>query len=206
MLVALATDSPGLLAVAGPLQVAALVFYLATIAPLLPGLPGPTRPALIAATALLVVGIALGAAFALHPPFGVRLRAVHAVLNLFGWTGLLICGVGYYLVPRFAGQPLRWPRLAVLQLGLVGGGTLLGAVAWLWRAVEGAPPGPAVVAQALIASGFVLFGAMVAGTFRRRPGITTAAVTIKARPDRIGGVVGSERVATARGEHDNGSF
>ena len=181
MLVALAADRSDLLAVAGPLQAAALLLYLAAIAPMVPALPGPTRPALGLAVACLVAGIGLGAAFAADPALGPRLRLVHAQLNLFGWAGLLMTGIGYYLVPRFAGRPLRWPRLASAQLGALAAGSILGAAAWLWRTAGGAPSELLIAAQALVAIGFLLFGVLVAATFRGRAGYWVAPLSVTPR-------------------------
>lgn len=165
MLLALAADWALLLTVAGPLQVIALALFLANIAPMMPALPGPTRPAMTAAAVALVIGVGLGGAFAVDAALGARLRLVHAGLNLFGWTGLLVCGVGYYLVPRFAGRPPRWPRLATVQLAALATGVLLGAVASAWRALGDGPAVAVVASQGLVALGFLLFGSIVAGTF-----------------------------------------
>ena len=139
------------------------------------------------AALLLLAGITLGALFAIAPTLGARLRLAHAEINLFGWTGLLISGAGYYLVPRFAGQPLRWPRLAPLQLGALLVGVVLGAAALGWRAYGGGAAALVLVAQALVAAGYLLFGALIAGTFRpaRRAGAgTVSALPLSARPAR----------------------
>ncbi len=170
MLLALATNVNWLFAVAGPLQAAAIALFLIMIALLVVALPGWSRPAVAAAAICLLVGIGLGTAFAIDRPLGVRLRIVHAELNLFGWAGMLLTGMGYYLVPRFAGRPLRWPRLAGVQLALLGGGVVLGAVAAAQRAYGGDPVVSLKLAQVAVAAGFALFAAIVAGTFGGRPG------------------------------------
>jgi hypothetical protein len=184
MLLALATDENVLFAVTGPLEASAIAIFIIAIAPMLPGLPGLTRPAFIAAGVFLLVGIGLGAAFAVEPSFGARLRLVHAEINLFGWTGLLISGVGYYLVPRFAGQPLRWPRLAAAQLMILGGGVVLAAFVWLRQAQHGVPAWWPPVAQSSVALGFLLLAAIVSGTFRGRRSGTTAPLLPTPRPER----------------------
>lgn len=166
MLHALATNDQRMFAVAGPLQALAIVLLLVNIAPLIPGLPQPTRTAFIGAAVLLLVGIALGSLFAVDPAIGARLRLVHAEINLFGWTGLLISGAGYYLVPRFAGRPLRWPALAPLQLGALAAGIVLAVIALVWRAYGVGSPALLLLAQVLIASGFALFALLVAATMR----------------------------------------
>jgi hypothetical protein len=89
---------------------------------------------------------------------------VHAGLNLYGWSGLLISGVAYYLVPRFFARPLRWPRLAAIQIGLLATGIAGSAAAWIWR-IEGDGPSSAItIGHGLTATGFVLLGVIVAGT------------------------------------------
>lgn len=175
MLLALATDRTVLFAVAGPLQAAAIALFLVNIAPLVVGLPGPTRPALVGAVVLLLGGTGMGAVFAISPELGARMRFVHAELNLFGWTGLLVCGMSYYLVPRFAGQPLRWPRLAAIQLGALGTGILIGAAAFLWRAYGAPPAALAGVGQGVVGAAFLVAGAVLAGTFRGAPQVGTVA-------------------------------
>jgi len=180
MLHALATNQLPLFAIAGPLQALALILLVLNIAPMIPVLPALTRPAFAAAIVLLLMGITLGALFALDPLLGAYLRLTHAEINLFGWTGLLISGAGYYLVPRFAGQPLRWPRLAHVQLGTLLCGIVLGAGAFAWRAYGDAPLVIVPAAQVLVALGYLLLGILFAGTFS--PRMQGGAVTVAALP------------------------
>jgi hypothetical protein len=128
MLIALAGDYNDLFKIAGPLQAIALVLWIVNILPLSLSLPRLTREAVIAAFAFLTIGISLGATFAIDPAKGAIYRQVHAEMNLFGWAGLLILGVGYYLLPRFAGSPLRWPRLAPLQIAVQAAGVFTGTL------------------------------------------------------------------------------
>lgn len=169
MLIALATDGMPLFAVAGPLQAAGVVLLLANILPMLGGLPALTRAAVTIAGVFLATGVGLGAVFAIDPATGARLRFAHAELNLFGWTGLLICGVGYYMIPRLLGLPLRWPRLGAVQVACLAIGTLLSAGSQAWRAYGGGSPELVAGAHGLIALGFALFGALIAATLRRAP-------------------------------------
>jgi heme/copper-type cytochrome/quinol oxidase subunit 1 len=84
-----------------------------------------------AAFIYLALGIGLGASFAIDRAFGAGLRTLHAEFNLWGWSTLLIYGMGYHMLPRFTGQPLRWPRLAEVQSWLAIGGVALTALGWL---------------------------------------------------------------------------
>ena len=186
MLLALATDELTLFKIAGPLQAAAVILFLSTIAPLAMKMPGRSKPAMLAAAFALAIGVSLGAWFAIEVVAGVRLRMAHAEINLFGWTGLLICGVGYYLVPRFAGHPLRWPRLANLQLALLGTGIVVGAVALSFRGYGHVNTTAILGAQIMVALGFTLFAVIVGGTFfAKKSPVTVSQIQIaKARPGR----------------------
>lgn len=167
MLMALATGWMPLFAIAGPLQALAVVLFLANIAPMLGGLPARTGVAIALAGTFLLAGVSLGAVFAIEPAIGARLRFVHAELNLFGWTGLLICGVGYYLIPRLLGRPLRWPRLATFQLACLVAGVLLSTAALAWRAYGDASPELILGAHVLVALGFVQFAMLIALSARK---------------------------------------
>ncbi len=53
------------------------------------------------------------------------LKFVHSHLNMLGWVSMMIYGVGYHILPKFAGKPLKYPKIGELQfwlanLGLVG--------------------------------------------------------------------------------------
>jgi len=53
------------------------------------------------------------------------LKFVHSHLNMLGWVSMMIYGVGYHVLPRFSGRPLKYPKLGELQfwtanLGLIG--------------------------------------------------------------------------------------
>jgi cbb3-type cytochrome oxidase subunit 1 len=53
------------------------------------------------------------------------LKFVHSHLNMLGWVSMMIYGVGYHVLPRFSGRPLKYPKLGEMQfwaanLGLIG--------------------------------------------------------------------------------------
>jgi hypothetical protein len=79
----------------------------------------------------LAFGIGLGAWFAVDRAQGPLLRPLHAGLNLWGWATLLIYGMGYHMLPRFAGRPLVRARLAAMQSWLAIGGVALVALGWV---------------------------------------------------------------------------
>jgi hypothetical protein len=61
----------------------------------------------------------------LWDPSLMSLKFVHSHLNLLGWVSMMIYGVGYHVLPRFSGRPLKYPRVGEAQfwsanIGLVG--------------------------------------------------------------------------------------
>jgi hypothetical protein len=181
MLIALARNWSGLLQIAGPLQAAGLILFGINILPLLVALPGLTRLAMIAAVTFLTVGLVIGSIFATDPAIGARLRMSHGVINLFGGAGLLICGVGTYLIPRFFGRVLRWTRLIAVSIAFLMSGAALSGTALAWRAYGEGSSALVFLAQSMIALGFLMFGAVLMATFFGRPGV---AVTLN--PQQLG--------------------
>ncbi len=83
-----------------------------------------------AAFLALAAGSLLGAMFAMNRPIGALLRPLHAELNLWGWTTLLIYGMAYHMLPRFAGRPLLRQRAAGAQSWLAIAGVALAGLGW----------------------------------------------------------------------------
>lgn len=84
----------------------------------------------------LAVGVGLGAVFAFDRATGAILRPLHVELNLWGWATLLIYGMAYQMLPRFTGQPLRWPQLADAQSWLALAGVASVAAGWIVARVD----------------------------------------------------------------------
>ncbi len=186
MVLALAIDSQIIFHMAAPLQAMVIILWIANCLPFIGKLPRPTRVGVAAALAALTCGVALGISFAVTPANGALLRPVHAELNLFGWAALMICGVTYYLAPRFAGMPLRWPRLVPVQLSLTIG-SLAAGIALIWLRVEGYETGAAVqMAHLGSAIGLGLLGAMVAATFAAPRRNTVGMMALVPRPGHRG--------------------
>lgn len=182
MVLALAIDSQTLFHMAGPLQAMVIALWIGNCLPFLRKLPRPTWIGLGGAMAALACGIALGMSFAVTPAYGAWLRPVHAELNIFGWAALLIAGVTYYLAPRFAGAPLRWPRLVPLQLGLTIGG-LAASVALVWLRIYGHDAGVGVgLAHLVCAAGLGLMSVMVAATFASGRRAQAVPIQVMRRP------------------------
>jgi len=60
-----------------------------------------------------ILGIAM-----LHHPQLLSLKFVHSHLNMLGWVSMMIYGVGYHILPKFAGKLLKYPKLGELQFWL----------------------------------------------------------------------------------------
>ncbi len=120
----------------------------------------------------LAAGIALGAAFAIDRALGAQLRPLHAELNLWGWTTLLIYGMAYHMLPRFAGRPLRRLRLADAQSWLAIGGVAAASLGWLLLLVAPAPARALLVAggAAQLAAALLFAGLMGEVLLRPAPG------------------------------------
>lgn len=123
-----------------------------------------------AAFLCLAGGIGLGVVFALDRATGAVLRPLHVELNLWGWVTLLIYGMGYHMLPRFAGRPARWPRLVQAQSWLAITGVALVAVGWI------APLAQLPFARLLLVSGGVaqaaaalIFALVIGDLLRPRP-------------------------------------
>lgn len=59
----------------------------------------------------LTLGVTLGVAMAVHPVWTVY-RPIHLHLVALGFVGMMIYGVGYHVIPRFAAAPLHSRRAA----------------------------------------------------------------------------------------------
>ncbi len=45
-----------------------------------------------------------------------QLKYAHVHVMLLGWLSMMIYGVGYHILPRFNGNPVAFPKLAVAHL------------------------------------------------------------------------------------------
>lgn len=77
-----------------------------------------------ASLAWFTLGIFLGIAMSAHPAWVVY-RPAHAHMNVVGFITMMIFGVGYQLLPRLFGHPLKSQKLAVGHWWLANGGLLL---------------------------------------------------------------------------------
>jgi uncharacterized protein involved in response to NO len=97
----------------------------------------------LALTAGFAQGGLLFAAQALQLPLGAWWLAAaqaHGHVQLFGWAGLMVLGVGLHFIPRLRGAPLAHPQHTRWVLVLLSSGLVLRAVSQPWL---GAVPDPA---------------------------------------------------------------
>ena len=110
--------------------------------------------------AWLAVGVTLGVGMAINQPWVVY-RTAHIHINLLGFVGMMIFGVGLHVLPRFVGRALFSERTADVQFVLVNAGLLVMVAGWL--------AGHALVASAggaVLWTGFLLFAVNVVMTVR----------------------------------------
>jgi cbb3-type cytochrome oxidase subunit 1 len=101
-------------------------------------------PSSKASLAWLAMGVTLGVAMAAHPVWTLyRLAHVHMVL--LGFVTMMIYGVAYHVVPRFAGAPLRSRRPAVAHWWVSNAGLTGMVIGFVLRA-RGSEAGTAMLA------------------------------------------------------------
>ena len=137
----------------------------------------------------LGLGVTLGLAMVIHPPW-VAYRTVHLHMNLLGFVSMMIFGVAYHVIPRFTGHPLHSRRLAGAHWWAANLGLALLAVGFATLA------GPPTLRLVLLATGGSM-SAMGAYAFiyniwrtldgRRAPVPTAAAAQTPARRLPLGG-------------------
>jgi cbb3-type cytochrome oxidase subunit 1 len=91
------------------------------------------KAVLKASLAWLALGVTLGVAMAAHPVWTVY-RLAHVHMLLLGFVTMMIYGVAYHVVPRFAGYPLHRPAAARAHWWIANGGLLLMVAGFVVRA------------------------------------------------------------------------
>ncbi|HEU4647511.1 MAG TPA: hypothetical protein VFS33_00520 [Gemmatimonadales bacterium] len=124
----------------------------------------------------LASGVSLGAAMALAPRLVVY-RPTHFHMNLLGFVAMMIFGVAYHVLPRFAGRPLHAPRLAAAHWWLANAGLGSMVLGFALRPNGVEPLGSAVLGLGGLLStvGAYAFAWNVWRTLGRAPGKATPA-------------------------------
>jgi cytochrome c oxidase cbb3-type subunit 1 len=107
--------------------------------------------------AWLAGGVSLGVAMAIHPQW-VIYRPAHMHMNLLGFVTMMIFGVGYQLLPRLGGSPLRWRRMPLFHLWIGNIGLALMVIGFFLRpSIQGAGQMTLAVGGVSAATGALLF-------------------------------------------------
>ena len=88
----------------------------------------------------LAAGVTLGISMAVRPTLAVY-RTAHMHMMLLGFVAMMIFGVAYHVIPRFAGHPLHSPRAAGIHWWMSNIGLALMALGFAGR-VNGAQWAP----------------------------------------------------------------
>ena len=104
----------------------------------------------------LAVGGLLGLGMAFVPGDALVYRPAHVHANLLGFVSMMIFGVAYHVMPRFAGRPLPSRRLPTVHLWLANAGLAFLVGGWVLR------PSLQLPGDLLVRSGAVLSGVGIA--------------------------------------------
>ena len=115
------------------------------------------RAFLKASLAWLALGVTMGVAMGAHPVWTVY-RSAHTHMVQLGFVTMMIFGVAYHVIPRFAGSPLPSRRAAGVHWWLSNAGLALMVCGFIVRAAN-AGPGTVVLALGgtLSAAGAYIF-------------------------------------------------
>lgn len=86
-----------------------------------------------ASLAWLLLGVTLGVVMGAWPPWTVY-RAAHMHMLLLGFVTMMIYGVAYHVIPRFAGVPLHGRRAATWHWYAANAGLMLMVAGFAMRA------------------------------------------------------------------------
>jgi heme/copper-type cytochrome/quinol oxidase subunit 1 len=135
----------------------------------------------------LGVGVVLGLWMAIDPGAALAYRPAHMHANLLGFVSMMIFGVAYHVLPRFAGRPLRSRRLAAVHLVAANAGLALMTLGFIVRVSSyGAGAVMLGVGSIASASGAFLFIGNLWATLDARPINTVPVVVGRPRPAGAG--------------------
>jgi hypothetical protein len=80
----------------------------------------------------LALGVVVGIAMGVHPVWTVY-RTAHMHIMLLGFVTMMIFGVAYHVIPRFAAHPLHSRRAAVVHWWLANVGLALMIIGFAFR-------------------------------------------------------------------------
>jgi hybrid cluster-associated redox disulfide protein len=74
-----------------------------------------TRSFILASLIYLAAGAVIGMLMSMSPQFLGRVLFSHVHLLLGGFMAMMIYGVGYFILPRFASSSIRWPSMVAVH-------------------------------------------------------------------------------------------
>jgi cbb3-type cytochrome oxidase subunit 1 len=83
--------------------------------------------------AWLGAGVLFGIWMTIDPGQALAYRPAHMHMNLLGFVSMMIFGVAYHVLPRFAGRPLRSRRAASVHLVLANVGLVAMVLGFIGR-------------------------------------------------------------------------
>lgn len=116
------------------------------------------RNFILMSIAYLAVASVMGVGMMLVPEMHAY-RFAHSHFMLLGWVSMMIYGVGYHILPRFAGKLLKRPWVAELQFWAANIG-LVGMVVF-YALLKGAPGNVGYIAMAGLAGGLQVLSSML---------------------------------------------
>ena len=148
-----------------------------------------TRAFVLASLIYRAAGGVLGALMRLLPETYAYLRFSHIHALLAGFMAMMVFGVGYFILPRFASRPLRWPGLVAVHFWLANVSLLAMAVAEPLDTGSASPIWSQVGAAGAVlqAVSFLLFTVNLGVTLTRAPAGTGAPAPVhRASPGKPG--------------------
>jgi cbb3-type cytochrome oxidase subunit 1 len=115
----------------------------------------------------LALGVTLGVAMGAKPAWSIY-RTAHLHMLLLGFVAMMIFGVAYHVIPRFAGNPLRSTRAAGAHWWLANTGLAIMVIGFVLRA-QGKAVSSALlgIGGTCAASGAYIFAILVWRTLDR---------------------------------------
>ena len=96
------------------------------------------------------IGVLLGLGIAIWPGQLLVIRPAHVHANLLGFVTMMIFGVAYHVLPRFAASPLHSRALAAVHVWVANVGLALLVGGWILRPLVGRPATPLLHTGALL--------------------------------------------------------
>jgi hybrid cluster-associated redox disulfide protein len=130
-----------------------------------------TRSFIYASLVYLVAGGGLGLLMAFAPRLAGDLYFPHVHLLLGGFMAMMVFGVGYFILPRFAARSLRWPSLVAVHFWMANLSLVAIAVARPLESTTGSAEWRGIFLLAAVVQllSFVLFASNLGATLLAQP-------------------------------------